>query len=49
MKIVKKVISENMSFMNDDLDQRNEEERLRIEDEEKMRLQKLAEQEQEKL
>ena len=43
MKIVKKVISENMSFMNDDLDQRNEEERLRIEDEEKMRLQKLAE------
>jgi hypothetical protein len=31
MKIVKKVISENMSFLNDDLDQRNEEERLRIE------------------
>lgn len=38
MKIVKKVLSENMSFLNDDLDQRNEEERLRIEDEEKIRL-----------
>ena len=43
MKIVKKVLSENMSFLNDDLDQRNEEERLRIEDEEKIRLYKLDE------